>query len=302
MMRISTGMVFDLGVGAMQRQNYDLLKVQQQIANNRRIVTPADDPVGAARALEVQQSKDVVDQYSVNQKAATSALQELDAQLSSVTDALQEARATAVNAANGALTNSDRNSLAQHLRASYDQLLSLANAKDGAGNYMFSGYKTDTKPYTAVIGGAVTYNGDEGVRQLQTAPSRNTTTSAAGPDAFEGMFETLGALVTALETPIVGSGNAAAVSAVTTALEGMDSSLNRVMTVRSMAGSQLNELTALSNLTTSLSNDYAGTLSSIQDLDLASAISQLSQHQLNLQAAQQSFSRISNLSLFNVLS
>lgn len=300
MMRITTGMVFEQGVSSMQRQNAELFKVQQQIATGRRVVTPSDDPVAAARALEVSQAKSVADQYTINQNNAESALTELEGQLASVGDTIQYVRQLALQGANGAINDSDRASIATELRGRFDQLLALANSRDGAGNYMFSGYQTDTKPYDAVVGGAVTYNGDQGIRQIQTAPSRQTTVSAPGPDVFTGLFETLSNLVTALETPSVpGAGNSAAVSAVTTAVEGFDTSLDKVLTVRARVGTQRSELTSLQDMTSSLSVQYATQLSELQDLDLADAITRLSQHQLSLEAAQKSFAQINQLSLFN---
>ena len=48
--------------------------------------------------------------------------------------------------------------------------------------------------------------------------------------------------------------------------------------------------------------DTASTLSDLQDLDYASALTKMNQQLVGLQAAQMSYSKISNLSLFNYLS
>ncbi|MBL8490269.1 MAG: flagellar hook-associated protein 3, partial [Rhodocyclaceae bacterium] len=87
-MRISTGMIFDAGVAAINRQTASLLHLQQQVSAGRRILTPADDPVAAARALEVTQSKDILGQYATNQNNAKSTLGLEEAQLTSVNDIL----------------------------------------------------------------------------------------------------------------------------------------------------------------------------------------------------------------------
>ena len=55
-MRISTGMIFDAGVAGINRQTGSLLHLQQQVSSGRRILTPSDDPVAAAQALEVTQA------------------------------------------------------------------------------------------------------------------------------------------------------------------------------------------------------------------------------------------------------
>ena len=52
-MRLSTSLIFTQGYDAIARQQGELFRTQQQVATGKRIVTPADDPIGAAR-LEVR--------------------------------------------------------------------------------------------------------------------------------------------------------------------------------------------------------------------------------------------------------
>ena len=73
-MRVSTNMIFDQGVRALQTQSAALLYTGQQIATGRKILTPADDPVASARALDVTQSRSVNKQFITNQGYAEDAL------------------------------------------------------------------------------------------------------------------------------------------------------------------------------------------------------------------------------------
>lgn len=73
-MRVSTNMIYDQGVIALQKQSAALLYTGQQIATGRKILTPSDDPVGSARALDVSQSKSVNQQFITNQGYAEDAL------------------------------------------------------------------------------------------------------------------------------------------------------------------------------------------------------------------------------------
>jgi flagellar hook-associated protein 3 FlgL len=63
----------------------------------------------------------------------------------------------------------------------------------------------------------------------------------------------------------------------------------------------MGEIDSLSSVNEDLSLQYQQTLSQLQDLDYAKAISDLTRKQTDLQAAQQSFVRMSQLSLFNYL-
>jgi flagellar hook-associated protein 3 FlgL len=304
-MRISTSTIYQQGAARISDVQTNLVKTQQQLSTGRRILTPADDPVAAARALDVTQAQSVNAQYATNRQAAVSSLTAVDSTLASVTSVLQDAKTLTINAGNGALSNSDRSNLATQLSSDLDQLLGLANTTDGIGNYLFSGYQTGTQPFVKTATGAQ-YNGDQGQRQVQVDSSRQMAVSDSGQAIFQGnqqdIFKTLTDLVTLLQTPVVTAADAANLTAgLATANGNIDQSLNNVLTVRASVGSRLKELDSLDSVGSSRDIQYSQTLSQLQDVDYAKAISQLTQQQTTLQAAQQSFVKISGLSLFNYL-
>lgn len=185
-MRVSTPILYERGIGAIQDQTGKLLKLNEQIAAMRRVLTPSDDPVASARAMEVSQSMSANDQYVNNQKAAENTLAMEDTTLSQVGDLLQHIRQLAVDAGNGAYDNVNRGYIAKELRSNLQQLMSMANTTDGNGNYLFSGFQGGVTPF-AVTGGAaapVQYNGDQGQRLLQIDASRQIPVSDSGADIF----------------------------------------------------------------------------------------------------------------------
>jgi flagellar hook-associated protein 3 FlgL len=183
-MRISTGMIYDTGVGSMQRQLSDLLHTQQQLATGRRMLSPADDPVAAARALEVSQSQALNGQYAANQGRVASALGFEDSQLGAVTDVLQAVQQLTVQAGSGTLNDTDRILIAKSLRTSFDQILGLANATDATGQFLFSGYKGSVTPFGGTVATGVTYAGDDGRRSLQVSATDQIAVSDSGNDVF----------------------------------------------------------------------------------------------------------------------
>ena len=66
-MRVSTSMIFNSGSSGIQNRQSDLFKVQNQMSTGRRILSPEDDPIGAAEVLKVSQSKSVNKQFLDNQ-------------------------------------------------------------------------------------------------------------------------------------------------------------------------------------------------------------------------------------------
>jgi flagellar hook-associated protein 3 FlgL len=433
-------MIFDLAVSNINKQTASLLHSSQQVSSGRRILTPSDDPVAAARALEVQQAQDITTQYTTNQSNAKSALGLSDATLSSVSDVLTRVRELAVQGGNATLSSSDRQSIAHELTANFDQLLGLANTADGTGQYLFSGYMGNAQPFSGTVANGVAYAGDSGQRLLQVSASRQLGVSDSGSDIFQripigngyfatgynannggtgvigagsvtdpakwastsnsgdlqvkfwvdttgaigavnatyydfvdastgnslftnaasasgaggsythayvaeqsipisgldpayipgdfgasviitgapasgdvftisnkiptqDVFKTLSNLIDALSrsqdaTP---AGQASLANDIGFALTNLDQSSNNILRVRSLIGSRLNEVDALDNTNSALSLQYQQTLSGLQDLDYAKAISDLTRNQTNLTAAQKTFQMTAQLSLFNYL-
>lgn len=304
-MRISTQTLFESGAARLGEVQSGLLKIQQQVASGRRILTPSDDPVGAARALEVTQSQSINTQHGVNRQHAKSALVSVEGSLESATSLLLDVKTSIVTASNGSLTDSQRGFLATELRSRFDALMSIANSRDGMGNYQFSGYQTATPPFAETATGAQ-YQGDQGQRLLQVDATRQMAISNPGQAVFQGggqdIFNTLKDLITLLQTPVVTPADAAALSSgLALAGSNTDLALDNVLTVRASVGTRLQEIEALDFAGDDRNLQYSQTLSELQDVNYTQALTQLSQQQFIFEAAQRSFVTVSGLSLFNFL-
>ena len=299
-MRISTQTLFDSGAARIGDLQSSLYKTQQQLATGRRILTPSDDPIAAARALEVTQSQSLNTQYGTNRGYAKDSLVVVDGTLSSVTELLQNVKTTAISAGNGTLGDSERASIATALQSSLGQLVGLANTRDAQGNYLFSGFQTTTPAFVQTATGAQ-YQGDQGQRLIQVDSSRQMAVSSQGQAVFQGggqdMFKTLNDLITQLNTP----GTTGLSAALATANNNLVLALNNVSSVRASVGSRLQELDALDSAGSDKNLQYSQTLSNLQDLDYTQALTDLSKQQMTLEAAQKSFVQTSGLSLFKLL-
>ena len=89
-MRIASSMIYEAGVASMQKQTSALMHTQQQLSSGRRILAPSDDPVAAARALEVEQARDTNAIYLTNQKTASESLALVEGNLVSVRAELKQ--------------------------------------------------------------------------------------------------------------------------------------------------------------------------------------------------------------------
>ena len=159
-MRVTTGMIYDSGVGQMQRQNAQLLDTQKQVATGRRILRPSDDPVASARALEISQSKSVNNLYAANQGYANDALKLVDSKLDAANEIVTYVRTRAVESGNGVYTASEQASIGADLAEQFSALLGIANSQDSTGEYVFGGYSSNIQPFTGGLAGGVCYQGD----------------------------------------------------------------------------------------------------------------------------------------------
>lgn len=204
-MRVSTNTIHEQGVNSMLQQQEKLLKVQQQVSTGRRILTPADDPIAAARALDLNQAAALNTQFSENRYNASANLGLVESALDGVTKLIQNVQTSAVSAGNPAFTASDRQGIVTELRGRFEELLGFANGTDATGQYLFSGYQGSSKPFVSTSTGTQ-YNGDQGERLTQVGISRQIATSGSGTDIFERIKNGNGVFAAAANSTNTGSG------------------------------------------------------------------------------------------------
>jgi flagellar hook-associated protein 3 FlgL len=204
-MRISTQMIQQSGTQGILRGQSDLIRIQQQLSTGRSLLSAADNPIAAARAVGVQSALTRNSQYAENVDAARTQAAFGESTLGSVSDLLQEVRDLVVLSGNGALNEQDRAGIVVSLRGAYDRLIGLANTRDGAGNYIFGGYRDNIAPFQPTPTGA-TYSGDDGERTLQVSSSRAVAVTVSGAELFERIRTANGVFTTAPSPTNTGTG------------------------------------------------------------------------------------------------
>lgn len=303
-MRISTNTIYQSGISKISNLQSEQFKLMQQISTGQRIASPSDDPVASARALEVSHAKSINSKFADTRQTAQLKLNTLESNLTSVTNMMISVKSAMVSAGNPTYSDLERGFIASELKTTLDGLIGLANTRDAAGNYLYAGFETDTAPFVANASGA-SYVGDSNKQMLQVDSQRQMAVNATGDEVFQAggndIFATLQNLVTLLNTPLTPANQAAFTSGVATGLTSIQQGLDNVLTVRASIGSRLNEIDQLDVSGDDLELQYSKSLSEIQDLDYAAALSDLSKNQTIMEAAQKSFVATTSLSLFNFI-
>jgi len=324
-MRIATSMIFERSVNAMLDKQSRLSTTQMQLASGERLLSPEDDPVAAARVQDLDREIGTVTQYQRNAERAGGRLALEDTSLSGAVDVLQRVRELTVQASNDTLTASDRLAIAHEVRQLRDELFGLANTRDANGEYIFSGLKGDTPAFSDAGGGSYPYNGDLGQRTLRIAYDRQiadgdhgdavfghipTRLDADGDGTVDGngyrnVLETLDLLAQALDgspLPAPGSGNTAEDARhIPNYLVEIDAAMGNLLDVRAKAGARQNAIDNQQQAHDDFLLVMQKARSDEQDLDYAEAVSRFQQQLTALQASQESFAKIQDLSLFKFL-
>lgn len=300
-MRISTNTIYQSGISKINDLQAQQAKLSGQISTGRRISTPSDDPVAAARALEISHAQSINSKHADTRQTAQLKLNTIESNLTSVTDMLVAANSSLIAAGNGTLSDQERGFIAKDLNNTLQALLGLANTKDASGNYLYAGFKTDTQPFVANPLGA-TYAGDGNTQLLQVDTQRQMAVNVTGNSVFQAggndIFATLKNLVTLLESSPSPPSYAADIA---TGIASVQTGLDNVLNVRADIGSKLNELDKLDDAGADRGLQYSKSLSDLQDLDYAAALSELSKSQIIMEAAQKSFVATTSLSLFKFM-
>jgi flagellar hook-associated protein 3 FlgL len=217
-MRITQNMTSNIFVRNLQKQAEAMLQRQEQLASQKRINRPSDDPSGMARVLDGRSTVAAIDQYVENIKQGKTRLEITETTLKQVDDLVQQAGELADANSGEEVTAVQRQLAAENIKDIYDQVMQLANSRFG-GRYMFAGYQTDTAPFTRDATASTAddytavYHGDDGSFQIPIADNIKVSVDADGRNYFQdgtsGVFFELQNLINGLENADLTAGTAA---------------------------------------------------------------------------------------------
>ncbi|MCL1112560.1 flagellar hook-associated protein FlgL [Shewanella basaltis] len=183
-MRISTGQMFQQSTNSILEKQSATNSIMGQISSGKRVETAGDDPVAAIAIDNLKQKNTLVDQFIKNIDYATNHVQQTESQLGQADDLAASMKESMLRAANGSMTSAERQVIADDMRQSLEQLMSIANTKDESGNYIFGGTKTNDIPFAFNNAGEVVYSGDSGIRKSNIATGVQVNTNTPGDAAF----------------------------------------------------------------------------------------------------------------------
>ncbi len=293
--RLSTLQFNQSGVSTILEAQAQVARLQEQIGTGRRMMTPSDDPSASVRLVELNTELSKLESHQKNISAVMSAFSFEEIALASANDVLRRARELTIQGQNGTLSQSDRGAIANEIDGLREQLLNIANMQNDAGEYIFAGTASNEPAYD--VNGV--FQGDSVVRQVNIGAGVRVASGHSGTDVFEGVSGVLNAFdILADLSQALRDDDQAEVSE---RFIDIDAAAEQLSSVRTSVGVRMNWIEDQASINDNFNLNLQRTISDIQDLDIAEAIGRLQLQMVSLQAAQQTFVRTQNLSLFNYL-
>ena len=299
-MPISTRVYNDLAMSSLNRITGDIQGIQQRIATGRNILKTSDNPAVGAKISFTKDQKILLERFNANIDRAQNRLSQAESAIGTGVNILQRVYELAVQARNDTNNAGDRKVIAMEVRNLQDQVLSLANSRDTNGQYIFAGYKVDSKPFVADEDGDILHAGDRGVHALQISDNQRISTSLDGADVFlrvpgdetvETVFSTLDTMIASLER---GEMEDADIDRVNKALEHFSLQQTKL-------GSQMNRAELQRGVNEKRLLLMNEEISNLEDADIAKLVTDLQAKLVSRNAAQQTFIKIAQDNLFNYI-
>ncbi|WP_272689497.1 flagellar hook-associated protein FlgL [Providencia sp. PROV033] len=308
-MRLSTNMIFHQRLQDMNGAQSRWMEAGSQLASGQRVNKPSDDPQASSQAVRINQSENRNQQYVTSRGFAKTGMTLQMSILTQMTDVTTQIDTTIIQASNqGALSDKDRNSLAEQLTGLKEQLVALGNTTDGNGRYIFAGFKSDKPPFEIDADGEVLYHGGDKPITQNVASEREMTTYFTGAQVFEtdgtgmvNVFKALNEGIKALGIPQENAPQAdldRAQAGMDAANRGIKAALDQISNIEAKQGLQLQEIDKLDFLADTRSIQNAARKSELLETNWTATTTDYYKEKAMFQASQDIFKDLNSMSLF----
>lgn len=304
-MRVSNQMTNQMLSNNILDNQTAVYRKEQQIASGKRIEKASDDPVAWARLSRLHDQQDELVQYARNAQLLESRLLSSDQMLGSISNLLQHASELGVQSSDGTLNTVDRGVLAGQVDELLEQLVNLANAPSDTG-YQFGGTLAETEPFVTTLNAegqidSVSYVGGSSTAMVEVAAGDALPSQWVGGDPDNGILlsssvDVFAPLIEMRDRLLAGENIAE-----TTLQTQVDAAAEKVVVSRASIGAYLEHLSFVDEIRGSQELLLMEGISAGEAIDIAQAVSELSEKQTAYQAALAMASKTVNMSLLNYI-
>ncbi len=296
-MQISTNQFYTTNLTGMQALTATADKLQTQIATTKKINAPSDDAVDWSRLQTLARAGADDTAYGSNLTLVGTTLSQADGTLSSITDALQQAKELAVKANSGTLSASDRSAIADQLDTIVNNLADYANVKDSRGASIFAA--GDDPAVVKNADGTFTFS-TSGPASVPVGANESIQPGDSAARVFvDSSGNNILSQISSLSAALRGTGDVSSVAG--SVGDAIQAANDQAASVQASLGARAARVDVETARLKNVATDREATRSALEDTDVTAAITNLQKTMTTLQATQASFTKLAGLSLFDYL-
>jgi flagellar hook-associated protein 3 FlgL len=300
-MRITNNMMTRAQLDGVASAMTALSTAQSRVTTGKRLLTASDDPTSSMQVMTSDSSLRALDQYRTNVQRAVSRVSIEDNVLNRVSDLLMRAKELGVSQVGSTATAATRSVANAELQQIFKEVIQLGNTKFG-NEYMFAGDQSQTQPFSWTGAGATldyTSTTPAGTRVVEISDGQTMAVALDGSQLLlnSGVLDAVRDLSRAMDTGSATYGQAGIGAAMTD----LDAAFDSLQTLVGDVGAKGKQLDSTQTNLDAYKANLTTFKSSLEEIDLETAVTELTNRQVAYQAAMLATTKVMGLTLTDYL-
>ncbi|CAM3870533.1 MULTISPECIES: flagellar hook-associated protein FlgL [Pseudoalteromonas] len=185
-MRLSNNQMYQSNINKILDGQQGVANAQERVTTGKKYLSTSESPSAYSQASLYTNKIQMNEQYTKNINQLNGRLETEESILQSINTTIQAAQELTIRAGNGAMSQTDLETIAGELKELQKSLVNLMNSQSEDGKYIFSGYQDSTQSYSFNSGtGKYEYQGDQGQHSVTIAQGVEVKSSDNGFSTFE---------------------------------------------------------------------------------------------------------------------
>ena len=305
-MKISSNQYYEVLTKQLAKQQESIGELQTQLATGKKTAVPSSDIESSLEGLSIKSVLQRQSAYETNLSYVKDRLTIEESVVTSFQDYVYRLKDLAITASSGTFSDEDIGFMKAEAEGILEELISLSNSRDSQNSYLFSGTATNVQPFQKQADGSIAYKGNSAELNVQVDSGYEVQINSSGINLVGQVERITGGNSKNLDIFAVTKDFIAALGTntktdISRSIDEFDELGNQVGGQIANLGIRQNLLEERLEIIEEKKTVYEQLLSNIEDTDYSEAITSLSSDMLALEAAQNTFAKVTQMSLFNFL-
>ena len=306
-MKISSNQYYEVLTKQLAKQQESIGELQTQLATGKKTAVPSSDIESSLEGLSIKSVLQRQSAYETNLFYVKDRLTIEESVVTGFQDYVYRLKDLAITASSGTYSDEDIGFMKAEAEGVLEELISLSNSRDSQNSYLFSGTATNVQPFQRQADGSIAYKGNSAELNIQVDSGYEVQINSSGinlvgqVERSTGGGNTQNLNIFAVAKDFIAALGTNTKADISRSIDEFDELGNQVGGQIANLGIRQNLLEERLEIIEEKKTVYKQLLSNIEDTDYSEAITSLSSDMLALEAAQNTFAKVTQMSLFNFL-